>query len=103
MSCGIRCSAMLTPPAPGQYRLGLHLGFCYACWKRVTYRMFLDGKLLLDSTQTTPGDADPNDASVPVELSDIQEHRLVVEYAQRNAGGDIVWQAPKNVLLDEAA
>jgi hypothetical protein len=73
-------------------RLGIHLGACYACEDRVTYRLLLDGKVLLDSQHLAAG-ADRDNASVPLELADSSAHRLVVEYTHREAGGqvDIVW------------
>jgi beta-glucosidase len=99
----VRWSGTFTPPASGEYRLGVHLGACYACEDRVTYRMFLDSKLLLDS-QHLPAGSDRDNANVTLELADSSSHAIVVEYTHREAGGqvDIVWEPPAKALLEEA-
>ncbi len=104
-SFAVRWSAALIPPAPGEYRLGIHLGECYACKDLVAYRMFLDGKLLLDSEHLPAEVTDRDNANVAVHFADVKAHRLKVEYMHRKRGGqvDIVWQAPPEVLLSQAA
>ena len=102
-SFAVRWSGTLTVPASGHYSLGIHLGACYACQDRVTYRLILDGKVLLDS-QNLGGSVDRDNVSVPVEFDDQSPHQIVVEYTHREAGGqiDIVWSAPPEALLKEA-
>lgn len=67
-SFAVRWSSLLTPPAAGEYRLGIRLGKCYACSYLLSYRMFLDDKLLLDSEHLPPG-AEPENASIPVQFT----------------------------------
>ena len=99
----VRWSGTFTPPAAGRYRLGIHLGACYACEDRVSYRLLLDNKVLLDSRHL-PSGTDKDNASVPLEFTSSGPHKLLVEYTHREAGGqvDIVWEPPSEALLDQA-
>jgi beta-glucosidase len=98
-----RWSTWFTPPAPGKYRIGIHLGFCYECRQLVGYRMYLDDKLVLDSAAMSTQD-EQSDASVPVEFADRTRHLIRVEYTRNKSGGaiDIVWEPPAEALIQQA-
>ncbi|HWR14995.1 MAG TPA: glycoside hydrolase family 3 C-terminal domain-containing protein [Terriglobales bacterium] len=99
----VRWTAWFIPPAPGKYRIGIHLGFCYECRQLVGYRMYLDDKLVLDSS-TMPSQDAQTDASIAVEFSDRSRHQIRVEYTRSKSGGqiDIVWQPPADALIQQA-
>jgi beta-glucosidase len=98
-----RWTTWFTPPTPGKYRIGIHLGFCYECRQLVGYRMYLDEKLVLDSAAMSTQD-EQSDASVPVEFADGSRHLIRVEYTRSKSGGqiDIVWQPPSEALIQQA-
>jgi beta-glucosidase len=98
----VRWSGTLTPPAPGNYRLGVRVNYCYACSNAEAFRLFLDGKVLVENSGKT-GDRDAA-FDAPVVFSDTQPHSIRLEYFHKTgtAGIDLTWQAPAAVLRDEA-
>jgi len=99
----VRWSGSFTPPAPGEYKLGVRANYCYACENAEGFRLYLDGKLLVESAgQKTPERGAVIEA--PVAFSDVQPHPIRLEYfhATGTAGIDLTWQAPAAVLRDEA-
>jgi len=99
----VRWSGSFTPPAPGEYRLGVRANYCYACENAEGFRLYLDGKLLVESAgQKTPERGAVIEA--PVTFRDAQPHPIRLEYFHTTgtAGIDLTWQAPAVVLRDEA-
>ena len=99
----VRWSGSFTPPAPGEYKLGVRANYCYACENQEGFRLYLDGKLLVESG----GKTTPERGAViekPVTFSDAQPHPIRLEYLHTTgtAGIDLTWQAPAAVLRDEA-
>src|SRR5579883_3383392 len=45
----VRWSGSFTPPAPGDYKIGVRVNYCYACENAEGFRLYLDGKLLVAS------------------------------------------------------
>ena len=45
----VRWSGTFTPPAPGEYKLGVRINYCYACENAEGFRLYLDDKLLVAS------------------------------------------------------
>ena len=99
----VRWSGTFTPPAPGDYKLGVRINYCYACENAEGFRLYLDGKLLVASNEkSTPERGAVTDEVV--HFSDTQPHQIRLEYLHGtgSAGIDLTWQAPATVLRDEA-
>ncbi len=99
----VRWSGTFTPPAPGEYKLGVRINYCYACENAEGFRLYLDGKLLVASNEkNTPERGSVTDAAV--HFSDTEPHQIRLEYLHGtgSAGIDLSWQAPAAVLRDEA-
>jgi beta-glucosidase len=99
----VRWSGSFTPPAPGEYKLGVRVNYCYACQNAEGFRLYLDGKLLVENRGDTTGERGAV-FEAPVTFSDRQPHPIRLEYLHRtgSAGIDLTWQAPAAVLRDEA-
>ena len=99
----VRWSGTFTPPAPGEYKLGVRVNYCYACENAEGFRLYLDDKLLVQSTPGKTGERGAViDATVP--FSDTNAHPIRLEYLHGtgSAGIDLSWQAPAAALRDEA-
>ena len=99
----VRWSGTFTPPAAGDYKLGVHVNYCYACENAEGFRLYLDDKVLVESDgsrQAERGSA--TDASV--HFDDAKPHSIRLEYLHGtgSAGIDLTWQAPAAVLREEA-
>jgi beta-glucosidase len=99
----VRWSGSVVPPAPGQYRLGVRVNYCYSCDNAEGFRLYLDDKLLVASRAGTTGDRDAA-FDAPVTFSDTEPHRIRLEYfhGTGTAGIDLTWQAPAAALRNEA-
>ncbi len=100
----VRWSGNFIPPAPGQYKIGVRVNYCYACENAEGFRLYLDDKLLVSSSnnEKTPERGTVIDATV--NFADAQPHPIRLEYLHGtgSAGIDLTWQAPADVLKDEA-
>jgi beta-glucosidase len=47
----VRWTGTVTPPAPGDYKLGARVAFCYACESHEQFRLYVDEDLIADTTQ----------------------------------------------------
>jgi len=99
----VRWSGSFTPPAPGEYKLGVRVNYCYSCDNAEGFRLYLDGKLLVESGGQTTGDRDVA-IEAPVTFSEAKPHPIRLEYFHTTgtAGIDLTWQAPAAALRDEA-
>jgi beta-glucosidase len=104
----VRWTGTFTPPAPGDYRIGVAVEGCYPCKDADDFRLYLDGQLL-DERSTTP------DLMIPLRFADRGSHRIRLEYSHsrgdrnRNLsfGGDLagitlLWDPPAEALRNEA-
>jgi beta-glucosidase len=93
----VRWTGTFTPPAAGDYRLGVRTNFCYACVSHEIYRLFIDGKLLVDNTKGV-------ESLALIHFDDTKPHKLRLEYVHHtdSAGIDLIWRAPQEALLNEA-
>ena len=100
----VRWSGTFTPPAPGDYRLGVRVNYCYACENAEGFRLYLDDKLLVSSSndQKTPERGTVIDAAVHFDTAQPHPIRLEYLHGTGSAGIDLTWQAPADVLRDEA-
>lgn len=98
----VRWSGSFTPPAPGEYKLGVRVNYCYACENAEGFRLYLDDKLLVESGGKTPERGQVIESAVSFE--DAQPHPIRLEYLHGTgtAGIDLTWQAPAEVLRHEA-
>jgi len=98
----VRWTGTFTPPAPGQYSLGVRVNYCYACENAEGFRLYLDDKLLVESGEKTAERGEVRQAAVT--FSDTQPHPIRLEYLHGTgtAGIDLSWQAPPDVLRAQA-
>jgi len=98
----VRWSGTFTPPVPGAYKLGVRINYCYACENAEGFRLYLDGKLVVQSTGPTGKRGAVIEA--PVTFTDAQPHPIRLEYLHRagTAGIDLTWQAPPAALRNQA-
>ena len=98
----VRWSGTFTPPAAGQYHLGVRVNYCYACENAEGFRLYLDDKLLVESGGKTAERGEVRQA--PVTFDDTQPHLIRLEYLHGTgtAGIDLSWQAPAEVLREQA-
>jgi beta-glucosidase len=97
-SYSVRWSGTFTPPAPGDYTLGARVNYCYACENVEGFKLYLDGKLIVDTTRSGA----VTDASM--HFGDTKSRPIRLEYFHANgtAGIDLTWKAPAAVLLAQA-
>jgi beta-glucosidase len=93
----VRWTGSLAPPAPGDYKLGARVAFCYACESNEQFRVYLDDELIADASR-------PERAEAAVRFESTKPRALRLEYRHGTAaaGIDLTWQAPASVLAAEA-
>jgi beta-glucosidase len=99
----VRWTGKFTPPAPGEYKLGVRVNYCYACENAEGFRLYLDDKLIVTSTSEKQAERGVvYDKSVT--FSDTNPHAIRLEYLHGtgSAGIDLTWIPPAQVLRDEA-
>ena len=98
----VRWTGAFTPPASGDYRLGVRINYCYACENAEGFRLYLDGKLIAQSESKSGERGEVFES--PVHFDDTEPHAIRLEYLHKTgtAGIDLTWQAPAQVLRDEA-
>lgn len=99
----VRWSGTLTPPAAGEYKLGVRVNYCYACENAEGFKLYLDGKLVLDSSHQKTGERGAV-IETAVNFSDAKPHAIRLDYVHGtgSAGVDLTWQAPAAALLEQA-
>ncbi len=98
----VRWSGTFTPPAAGDYQLGVHVNYCYACENAEGFRLFVDDKLLVQSGGKTGERGQVVDA--PMHFNDTKPHAIRLEYLHGtgSAGIDLTWLAPADALRRQA-
>jgi beta-glucosidase len=93
----VRWTGSFTPPAPGDYKLGARVAFCYACESNEQFHLYLDDKLIADTTR-------PERAEALLHFDSTTPRVIRLEYLHGTAaaGIDLTWQAPATVLAQEA-
>lgn len=99
----VRWSGTFTPPAPGDYKLGVHVNYCYACENAEGFKLYLDGKTLVQSNDRKTSERGAV-IEAPVHFKNTQPHPVRLEYFHNtgSAGIDLTWQAPADVLRTRA-
>ena len=98
----VRWTGTFTPPAMGDYRLGVRINYCYACENAEGFRLFIDDKLAVENGSTTGDRGSVLESQI--HFDNTQPHAIRLEYLHKTgtAGIDLTWQAPAAVLRDEA-
>jgi beta-glucosidase len=99
----VRWTGRFTPPAPGDYKLGVRVNYCYACENAEGFRLYLDDKLIVASTSQKQAERGAGfDASV--HFTDTNPHAIRLEYLHGtgSAGIDLTWIPPTDVLRNQA-
>ncbi len=99
----VRWTGNFAPPAPGDYKLGVRVNYCYACENAEGFRLYLDGKVIVESSGKGTGERGAV-IEAPVHFADAKPHPIRLEYLHGNgsAGIDLTWDAPAAILRDEA-
>ena len=99
----VRWDGSFTPPAPGDYKLGVRVNYCYACENAEGFKLYLDGKVLVQSGTAKTGERGQV-IEAPVHFDDTKPHPIRLEYfhGTGSAGIDLTWQAPDYALREEA-
>jgi beta-glucosidase len=99
----VRWTGNFAPPAPGDYKLGVRVNYCYACENAEGFRLYLDGKMIVESSGKGTGERGAV-IEAPVHFADAKPHPIRLEYLHGNgsAGIDLTWDAPAAILRDEA-
>lgn len=98
----IRWTGVFVPPAPGDYKLGVRINYCYACENAEGFRLFVDEKPFLDSAAKSGERGEVLENAI--HFDNTKPHTIRLEYLHKTgtAGIDLTWQAPAPVLRDEA-
>ena len=106
-SFAVRWTGIITPPAAGDYTLGISLSHCYPCADRETYAVFIDGRQVAQFASKE--ESQSRSSTTPdfrVSFADTQSHELRVEYTHHaelfGAGLTLNWMPPAQALRDEA-
>jgi beta-glucosidase len=99
----VRWTGTFTPPAPGQYKLGVRVNYCYACHNAERFTLYLDGKIVVASTAAKTAERGEV-LEAPIAFTGRSPHAIRLEYfhAQGSAGIDLTWQAPPAALRQQA-
>ena len=99
----VRWSGSFVPPAPGDYKLGVRINYCYACENNEVFRLYLDGKLIVASSAEKQAERGAvYDAAV--HFDDTKPHGIRLEYLHGtgSAGIDLTWIPPAGALRGQA-
>jgi len=99
----VRWKGNFTPPAPGDYKIGVRINYCYACENSEGFRLYLDDKLIVASSAQMQAERGAvYDASV--HFADTSPHPIRLEYLHGtgSAGIDLTWIPPAAALRDQA-
>ena len=99
----VRWSGTFIPPGPGDYKLGVRVNYCYACENAEGFRLYLDGKVVVESGTKGTGERGAV-IEGSVHFDDAKPHAIRLEYLHGtgSAGIDLTWDAPAAILRDEA-
>jgi beta-glucosidase len=93
----VRWTGTFTPPAPGDYKLGARVAFCYACESHEQFRLYVGEDLIADGTQE-----EKTDALLHFDNAQPRAIRLEYRHGTAAAGIDLTWQPPAGALVHEA-
>jgi beta-glucosidase len=94
-----RWSGYLAPPAAGDYLLRVNVERCWDCTEHDSYRLYVDGKLVLDNHG---GKNDPEQFQLHAADRSAHVVRLELLHTGDDEGIALEWIPPATALLDEA-
>ena len=99
----VRWTGTFTPPAPGDYKLGVRVNYCYACENAEGFRLYLDDKMIVQSSPGKTGERGEV-IQTSVHFADAKPHPIRLEYlhGSGSAGIDLTWDVPAAILRDQA-
>ena len=106
----VRWTGTLTPPGPGDYTFSVPKPGWHPDGGKEAYRIYLDGKLVLDTTLPVPTtwakqEKEPQ-TTFQAQFEDTKAHAFRLEYVHDcplfGAGATLNWQPPSEALRDEA-
>jgi len=99
----VRWTGSFTPPAAGDYKLGVRVNYCYACENAEGFRLYLDGKVVIESGPKVTGERGAV-IEGSVHFADTKPHPIRLDYLHGtgSAGIDLTWDPPAAILRDEA-
>jgi len=99
----VRWTGSFVPPGPGDYQLGVRINYCYACENAERFRLYIDGRPILESTDKPTGERGAV-LEARLHFDDTRPHPIRLEYfhGSGSAGIDLTWQAPAQALREEA-
>ncbi|HEY4342190.1 MAG TPA: glycoside hydrolase family 3 C-terminal domain-containing protein [Steroidobacteraceae bacterium] len=99
----VRWTGSFVPPGPGDYKLGVRINYCYSCENAEKFRLYVDGRKILESTDKATGERGAV-LETPLHFDDTRPHPIRLEYFHGggSAGIDLTWQAPAPALREEA-
>jgi beta-glucosidase len=99
----VRWTGTFTPPAAGDYKLGVRVNYCYACENAEGFRLYLDEKVVVESGGKGTGERGAV-IEGSVHFDDAKPHLIRLEYLHGtgSAGIDLTWDPPAAILRDEA-
>jgi beta-glucosidase len=99
----VRWTGTFTPPAPGDYKVGVRVNYCYACENAEGFRLYLDDKVVVESGTRSTGERGAV-IEATAHFADRNSHPIRLDYLHGtgSAGIDLTWDAPAAILRDEA-
>jgi beta-glucosidase len=107
----VRWTGTLTPPGPGNYTFSVPKPEWHPDGGKEAYRIYLDAKLVLDTTLPVPTTWVEQEKKEPhttfqAHFEDTKAHAFRLEYVHASplfgGGATLSWQPPVDVLRDEA-
>lgn len=99
----VRWTGTFTPPGPGDYTLGVNNHRCFRCQGHESFKVYLDGKLVIDSDSSN---RQSGPSSFTIHFADASPHALRVDYSHQSplfgAGAVFNWKPPIDVLRNQA-
>ena len=99
----VRWSGAFVPPAAGDYKLGVRVNYCYACENAEGFKLYVDNQLFVESGAGKTGERGAV-IEKTLHISDTKPHPIRLEYfhGSGSAGIDLTWQAPAEILREQA-
>ncbi|MGH9353489.1 MAG: glycoside hydrolase family 3 C-terminal domain-containing protein, partial [Terriglobia bacterium] len=99
----VRWTGTLTPPGAGDYTFGVNNRRCFRCQGHESFKVYLDGKLVIDSDSSSHHSGPE---TFQTHFSDSSPHTFRMDYSHQSplfgGGATFTWKPPVDVLRAEA-